>query len=305
MPAKLPIWLDGEIVPYEKATTHVLSHSLHYGVGAFEGIRAYQGADGRTAVFRLEEHMQRLVDSCRIALLDVPYTTEQLVEASLKLLRELQLEECYIRPIVWLGEGSMGVAAVDNEVRTAIAAWPWGAYLGADALDKGVRLCTSSYERIGIRSHHEKAKITGQYVNSVLAKREAMAAGFHEAIMLDSQGYVAEGTGENLFVVDKGKIYTPPRGASLLAGLTRDTLITIARDAEIEVLEQPLTRTQLYIADEVFMCGTAAEVTPVREIDGRQIGAGIRGPVATRLQKDYFDTVRGANPRHPEWLAYV
>jgi len=305
MPEKLPIWLDGEIVPYEKATTHVLSHSLHYGVGAFEGIRAYKGVDGRSAVFRLREHMERLLDSCKVALIDVSYTVDQLIEASVALLKHNRLAEAYIRPLVWLGEGSMGVAAVDNEVRVAIAAWPWGAYLGAEALEKGVRLCTSSYERIGIRSHHEKAKITGQYVNSVLAKREAMSAGFHEAIMLDSQGYVAEGTGENLFVVMKGEIYTPPAGASILAGITRETLITIAREAELTVREEALTRTQLYIADEVFMCGTAAEVTPVREIDGRKIGAGERGPIATRIQSDYFDAVRGNNPRHKEWLTYL
>lgn len=305
MPEKLPIWLDGEIVPYEKATTHVLSHSLHYGVAAFEGIRAYECTDGRSAVFRLREHVDRLFDSCRIGLLEIQYTPEQIVEATLQLLRNNGLKESYIRPLVWLGEGSMGVAAVDNEVRVALAAWPWGAYLGAEALEKGVRLCTSSYTRIGIRSHHEKAKITGQYVNSVLAKREALSGGFHEAIMLDEQGYVAEGTGENLFLVKNGVIFTPPSGASILAGITRDSLITIARDAEIEVREEQITRTQLYVADEVFMCGTAAEVTPVREIDRRQIGSGERGPVTTRMQKAYFGAVRGQNERHPEWLTYV
>lgn len=305
MADKYPIWLDGEIVPYEAATTHVLSHSLHYGLGAFEGIRAYKGADGRSAIFRLREHIGRLFDSCRIATIDIPFTEDQIVEATLGLLRHSGLAECYIRPLVWLGEGSIKVAARDNAVRVAIAAWPWGAYLGDEAIERGVRLCVSSYTRIGVRSHYEKAKICGQYVNSVLAKREALANGFDEAILLDEQGYVSEGTGENLFIVRDGAIFTPPRGASILAGITRDTLLTLARDGELEVREEHMTRSDLYLADEVFMCGTAAEVTPVREIDGRIIGSGVRGPITARVQKDYFNAVRGGNDRHPEWLSYI
>jgi len=305
MPDKLPIWLDGEIVPYENATTHMLSHTLHYGLGVFEGIRAYQGKDGRTAVFRLQEHVKRLFDSCKIATINVPYSEAQIGDAIRTLLKNNNLADCYIRPLVWLGEGTIKVAASDNVVRVAIAAWPWGAYLGDEALEQGVRVCVSSYTRIGIRANYEKAKICGQYVNSVLAKREAMANGYHEAILLDQQGFVAEGTGENIFLVRDGVIYTPDRGASLLAGITRESLLDLARDAGIEVREQALTRSELYLADEVFLCGTAAEVTPVREIDGRIVGSGRRGPITERIQKDYFAAVRGENPRREGWLAYV
>ncbi|MCB9645158.1 MAG: branched-chain amino acid transaminase [Deltaproteobacteria bacterium] len=305
MPDKLPIWLDGEIVPYENATTHMLSHTLHYGLGVFEGIRAYQGKDGRTAVFRLQEHVKRLFDSCKIATIKVPYSEAQISDAIRTLLRNNKLADCYIRPLVWLGEGTIKVAASDNVVRVAIAAWPWGAYLGDEALEQGVRVCVSSYTRIGIRANYEKAKICGQYVNSVLAKREAMANGYHEAILLDQQGFVAEGTGENIFLVRDGVIYTPDRGASLLAGITRESLLDLARDAGIEVREQALTRSELYLADEVFLCGTAAEVTPVREIDGRIVGTGRRGPITERIQKDYFAAVRGENARREGWLAYV
>lgn len=212
MPVKKPIWMDGEIVPYENASTHMLSHSLHYGLAVFEGIRAYKGKDGRTGVFRLPEHMKRLRQSCHIATLDCPYSVEQLVEATVKLLRNNDVDEGYVRPLVWLGEGSIKVAADDNATHVAIAAWPWGAYLGEEALEMGVRCCVSSYTRIDIRSNYEKAKICGQYVNSVLAKREAVSLGFDEAIMLDREGFVAEGTGENIFVVRDGVIYTPPRG---------------------------------------------------------------------------------------------
>lgn len=305
MPDKLPIWLDGEIVPYENATTHMLSHTLHYGLGVFEGIRAYQGKDGRTAVFRLQEHVKRLFDSCKIATIKVPFSEAQISDAIRTLLRNNKLADCYIRPLVWLGEGTIKVAASDNVVRVAIAAWPWGAYLGDEALEQGVRVCVSSYTRIGIRANYEKAKICGQYVNSVLAKREAMANGYHEAILLDQQGFVAEGTGENIFLVRDGVIYTPDRGASLLAGITRESLLDLARDAGIEVREQALTRSELYLADEVFLCGTAAEVTPVREIDGRIVGTGRRGPITERIQKDYFAAVRGENARREGWLAYV
>ena len=305
MPEKLPIWLDGEIVPYESATTHMLSHTLHYGLGVFEGIRAYQGADGRTAVFRLKEHVKRLFDSCKIATIPVPFTEPEMAEAILSLLRHNKLAESYIRPLVWLGEGTIKVAAIDNKVRVAVAAWPWGAYLGDEALERGVRVCVSSYTRIGIRSHYEKAKICGQYVNSVLAKREALANGYDEAILLDQQGFVAEGTGENLFLVRDGILYTPDRGASLLAGITRESMLTLARDAGLEVREQGLTRSELYLADEVFMCGTAAEVTPVREIDHRIVGDGRRGPITAQLQKDYFAAVRGQNERHAGWLTAV
>ena len=297
--------MNGEIVPYEAATTHVLSHSLHYGLAAFEGIRCYETNDGRSAVFRLPEHMARLIQSCRIATIESPYSAEQLVAATQDVLRANELKQGYIRPLIWLGEGSINVAALDNVVNVAVAAWPWGAYLGAGALEEGVRCCVSSYTRIGIRSHYEKAKISGQYVNSVLAKREAKMNGYHEAIMLDAQGYVAEGTGENIFIVRQGVMYTPPRGSSILAGITRESLIQVAEVEGLTVREQTITRSDLYIADEVFMCGTAAEVTPVKEIDGRSIGSGRRGPVCERLQDAFFKVVRGQDDRFSKWLTYV
>ena len=305
MPAKTRIWMNGEIVPYEAATTHVLSHSLHYGLAAFEGIRSYESKDGRAAVFRLREHIDRLFQSCHIATIDVPYTPEQLTKATQDVLRINELKQCYIRPLIWLGEGSIKVSADDNVVNVAIAAWPWGAYLGKDALEKGIRCCVSSYTRIGIRSHYEKAKLSGQYVNSVLAKREAIANGFHEAIMLGAQGYVSEGTGENIFIVRDGVLYTPPRGAAILAGITRDSLMKVAHAEGFEIKEENITRSDLYIADEVFMCGTAAEVTPIREIDGRRIGIGARGPVCKKLQDAFFKAVRGQDDRFQDWLTYL
>lgn len=305
MSKKMPLWKDGHIVPYAEAQTHVLSHTLHYGLGVFEGIRAYRTHDGRTAVFRLADHIKRLFDSCHLATLEIPYTPAQLIEATLGLLQHNRVEEGYIRPVVWLGEGSVKIAAADNTVHVAIAAWPWGAYLGEEALEKGVRCCISSYTRIGIRSHLEKAKIAGQYVNSVLAKREALANGFDEAILLDEQGYATEGTGENLFVARDGVLLTPPRGASLLAGITRHSVLALAEDRGIPTDEAALTRSDLYTADEVFLTGTAAEISPVSEIDGRRIGAGRRGPVTERIQTAYFEAVRGKNATRSAWLAYV
>lgn len=305
MPDKTRIWLDGQIVDYDTATTHVLSHTLHYGLGVFEGIRAYRSSAGKTAVFRLRDHTKRLLDSARICLIDPPYTADEIDAAILEVLRINELADGYIRPLIWLGEGSIKVAAVDNAVRTAIAAWSWGAYLGEEALERGVRVCVSSYTRMGVRSHFEKAKICGQYTNSVLAKREAIQNGFDEAILLDAEGFVAEGTGENLFVVRDGELYTPPRGSSILAGFTRDAIITLAREAGFVVHEERFTRSDLYIADEVFLCGTAAEVTPVREIDARRIGAGVRGPITQQLQAAYFAAVRGEDERHLAWRTEV
>ena len=297
--------MDGKVVPYEAAQTHVLSHTLHYGLGVFEGIRAYRTHDGRTAVFRLVEHIKRLFDSCLLATIEIPYTPAQLIEATLELLKRNGVDEGYIRPVVWLGEGSIKVAAVDNVIHVAIAARPWGAYLGEDALERGVRCCVSSYTRIGIRSHLEKAKIVGHYVNSVLAKREALANGFDEAILLDEQGYVGEGSGENIFVVREGTLLTPPRGASILGGITRAAIIDLAQDADIPVQQAALTRSDLYTADEVFLTGTAAEVSPVREIDGRRIGAGQRGPLTEQIQAAFFATVRGENAARRGWLTYI
>lgn len=294
--------MNGALVAHEQATTHVLSHSLHYGLGVFEGIRAYAQPDGAAGVFRLKEHMTRLVDSCHIATIEVEHSVSDLEKATLSVLRENQLADCYIRPIVWLGEGSIKVGATENKVNTAIAAWTWGAYLGAEALEKGVRVCVSSYTRVGVRQGYEKAKITGQYVNGVLAKREANMNGYDEAILLDDQGLVTEGTGENLFLVRNGVIFTPPRGSSILAGITRDTLITLATDSGISVREEAFTRSDLYTADEAFFCGTAAEVSPIREIDGRKIGSGRRGPITEQLQTLYFNVARGRINRYESWI---
>ena len=305
MPEKTRIWMDGRIVDYADATTHILSHSLHYGLGAFEGIRAYRQPDGRGGVFRLREHLERLVQSCRIATLEIGYSVDALCKATLSVLRDNQLTDGYIRPLVWLGEGSIKVGATENQIHVAIAAWPWGAYLGEEALEKGVRACVSSYTRMGIRQNYEKAKITGQYVNSVLAKREANMNGYDEAILLDDRGFVTEGTGENIFLVREGTLWTPPRGGSILAGITRETLITLAREAGYVVREESLTRSDLYSCDEALFCGTAAEVSPIREIDGRRIGIGRRGPVTEKLQSAYFDAVRGHLGAHAEWITPV
>lgn len=290
------------MVDYAQATTHVLSHSLHYGLGVFEGIRAYEQPDGRAGVFRLPEHMDRLVKSCHIATLEISHSVASLCEATLQVLRENRLSDGYIRPLVWIGEGSIKVGATENRIHTAIAAWTWGAYLGEEALERGVKVCVSSYTRMGIRQNYEKAKITGQYVNSVFAKREANLNGFDEAILLDDRGFVAEGTGENLFLVRDGELWTPPRGSSILAGITRDTLIRLARDEGLVVHEDAFTRSDLYISDEAFFCGTAAEVSPIREIDGRRIGIGRRGPITERLQKRYFEAARGLLPQYSEWI---
>lgn len=296
------IWMDGALVEHAAATTHVLSHSLHYGLGVFEGIRAYAQPDGVGGVFRLREHMERLIKSCHIATIEVGYSVDALCQATTSVIRANGLADCYIRPLVWLGEGSIKVGATENRIHAAIAAWQWGAYLGAEALERGVKVCVSSYTRMGVRQNYEKAKITGQYVNSVLAKREANMNGYDEAILLDDRGFVAEGTGENLFLVRDGEIWTPPRGASILAGITRDTVLTLARDHGYTVREEAFTRSDLYMSDEAFFVGTAAEVSPIREIDGRRVGAGRRGPVTEKIQSLYFDAVRGKLPGYERWI---
>jgi branched-chain amino acid aminotransferase len=299
------IWVDGELVDYEKATTHVLSFTLHYGLGTFEGIRCYKTKSGRLAVFRMNDHVDRLLKSCSAGTIDLPWSHQQICEAIGEVIRDNQYGDCYVRPLVWLGEGSLSVGSTDNVVRMAIAAWPWGAYLGQEALEQGVRVCMSNYSRMSVAANLVKAKIVGQYVNSVLAKRDAKRNGYAEAILLDQQGYVTEGTGENLFVVRKGKIVTPPHGMSILAGITRDTIMELANDLGVPIEEGMLTRSDLFFADEIFFTGTAAEVTPVREIDGRKIGSGARGPITERLQKTFFQTVRGENKKRENWLNYV
>ncbi len=299
------IWMDGELVDYADATIHVLSHTLHYGLGAFEGIRCYKQADGGAAVFRLDEHLKRLLETCHIATLDCPYDQDELKRACLETIKDNGFADCYIRPVVFLGHGEMGLSALSNDVRVAIISWPWGAYLGDEGLTHGIRAKVSSFNRHHVNAAMVKGKINGQYVNSILAKREVMKSGYQEAIMLDTEGYISEASGENIFLVRNGTIYTTPLGSSILGGITRNTLLALAREQGYELQESRFTRDFLYVADEIFMTGTAAEVTPVREVDDRAIGSGEPGPVTKELQALYFDTVKGKSKSHPEWLTIV
>ncbi|MDQ7032540.1 MAG: branched-chain amino acid transaminase [Desulfonauticus sp.] len=295
------IWFDGKLIPWEDANVHVLTHSLHYGVGVFEGIRCYKCMDGSSAVFRLKEHVQRLFHSAKVVEMELNFSQEEIENAIIETLKENKLAEGYIRPLAFIGSGSMGVHPGDNPVHLIIAVWPWGAYLGEEALKKGIRVKTSSFTRHHVNIMMTKAKVCGNYVNSVLAKREAVADGYDEALMLDPEGYVAEATGENIFIVRNSVIKTPPLD-SILPGITRDSLITLARDMGYEVVEQRFTRDELYSADEAFFCGTAAEVTPIREVDRRVIGSGQAGPIALLLQNEYFKIVKGDNLKYAGWL---
>lgn len=303
------IWLDGQLVPFGAANVHVLTHTLHYGVGAFEGIRAYKRADGKGAVFRLPEHIDRLFESSHICSLEIPFTREQIVNACVETMRANKMVEAYLRPLVFLGDGELGLGSTGNPVRVAVAVYEWGAYLGEEGLRRGIRAKVSSFTRGGLNSTMSKGKICGQYVNSVLAKREAIKAGYSEAILLDQMGSVCEASGENIFMVRKGKIKTPPLSSAILAGITRETVMTLARELGYTIEETTFARDELYVADEVFFTGTAAELTPVREIDDRQIGAGECGPVTRKLQDAYFEAVKGRagqeKPTHPEWLTFV
>ena len=295
------IWLDGRMVDWEDATVHVLTHTLHYGFGAFEGIRCYQRKDGRSHIFRNVEHLTRLLQSCHILTLEVPFSVEQLQLACRETLRVNGLKEGYLRPLVFMGEGPMGLGAMTNPTRVAVITWEWGAYLGEEGLKNGIRAAVSSFTRHHVNSAMVKGKIVGQYVNSILAKRAALKAGYQEAIMLDTHGYIAEGTGENVFLVRDNVIYTPPFDASILGGITRATAIQLAKDLGYTVEFASFTRDHLYIADEMFMTGTAAEITPVREVDDRNIGTGKPGPVTKALQELFFSIVKGDNDSHPEW----
>lgn len=299
------IWMDGELVDWDAANVHILTHTLHYGLGAFEGIRCYETHDGRSAIFRLQEHVRRLFDSAKICTIPMPYTQDQIVQACIDTVRVNGLKSCYLRPLVYLGDGAMGLGAV-NPTRVSVAVWKWGAYLGEEGLAKGIRAKVSSFTRPGINMLMAKGKVVGHYVNSVLAKREALAAGYQEAIMLDVQGRVTEATGENVWMVRDGIVHTPPMGNSILGGITRDTILQLLReDLKVSVQERDIARDELWIADEIFMCGTAAEVTPVREVDDRMIGTGTRGVITKRIQDRYFEVVRGVKPPSPEWLTYV
>jgi branched-chain amino acid aminotransferase len=296
------IWFDGKLVNWEDARVHVLAHTLHYGVGVFEGIRCYKTDDGKSAVFRLAEHVDRLYNSAHIVQLEIPFTREEICAAVHKTLLVNELAEGYIRPIVFLGEGEMGLFVRTNPVHVAIAVWPWGAYLGEDGLKKGIRAKVSSFNRHHVNAAMSKGKVNGHYVNSVLAKWEVVKAGYDEAVLLDTEGYVAEGSGENIFIVRNGILQTTPL-TSVLPGITRDAVITIAQRMNIPVKEARFTRDEMYIADEMFFTGTAAEITPVREVDDRRIGAGKPGPVTRQIQATFFDILRGKNALFQHWLS--
>jgi branched-chain amino acid aminotransferase len=299
------IWIDGQLIPWDSATEHLLAHTMHYGVGAFEGIRAYQRTDGRTQIFRLRDHIERLLDSSAICTMDVPFTREQIMAACADVVRANKMTSCYLRPLVYLGYGALGLGSFEPPVRTMVACYEWGAYLGDDGLKKGIKCMISGFSRANSNAVMNKGKICGQYVSSVLAKRMAVKSGFDEALMLDPQGYVAEGTGENIFVVKKDVVRTPPTSAAILAGITRDTAITLLREQGVEVREEPIARDELYTADEVFLTGTAAEITPVRDIDHRRIGRGEAGPVTRRVQESFFAVVKGGDTKHNDWLTFV
>ncbi|WP_321913742.1 MULTISPECIES: branched-chain amino acid transaminase [unclassified Paraburkholderia] len=298
------IWMDGKLIDWRDANIHVLTHTLHYGMGVFEGVRAYKTAGGSTAIFRLAEHTKRLLNSAKIFQMDVPFDAKTLADAQLEVVRANKLESCYIRPIIWVGSEKLGVSAKGNTIHVAIAAWPWGAYLGEDGLAKGIRVKTSSFTRHHVNVSMVRAKASGWYVNSILANQEATADGYDEALLLDVDGYVSEGSGENFFLVNNGKLYTPDL-SSCLDGITRDTVITLARDMGIQVIEKRITRDEVYTCDEAFFTGTAAEVTPIRELDNRTIGSGSRGPVTEKLQSGFFDVVSGKNEKYAHWLAKV
>ncbi len=297
------IWYDGKLVPWRDATTHVLTHSLHYGLAVFEGLRAYNTARG-TAIFRLREHTDRLFDSAHIYLMKLPYDRATLMAAHKEVVRANRLESCYIRPIAFYGSEKMGVSPKGATVHVSIAAWPWGAYLGPEALSKGIRVKTSSFARHHVNVSMCRAKYSGTYANSILANLEATDHGYDEGLLLDVDGFVAEGSGENIFIVKNGKLYEPEL-TSALAGITRDSVITLAQEMGYTVTPRRITRDDLYIADEAFFTGTAAEVTPIREVDGRAIGAGKIGPVTDRLQQAFFDVVNGKNDKYRDWLAPV
>ena len=297
------IWKDGHMIEWRDATLHMLTHSLHYGMAIFEGVRAYKTVDG-TAIFRLKEHTQRLFNSAKIFQMQMPYDMETLMAAQLDVVRANKLESCYIRPLAWIGSEKMGVSARGNTIHVSIAAWPWGAYLGEEGLAKGIRVKTSSFTRHHVNVSMVRAKASGYYINSILANQEVTAEGYDEALLLDTEGYVSEGAGENVFIVKAGKIYTPDL-ASCLDGITRDSVLTMARDLGIEVIEKRITRDEIYCADEAFFTGTAAEVTPIRELDNRTIGAGSRGPVTEKLQSLFFDVVGGKSAKYKHWLTPV
>jgi branched-chain amino acid aminotransferase len=297
------IWMNGKFVAWDDANVHVLTHTLHYGLGAFEGIRCYHTPKG-PAIFRLDEHVTRLFQSAHIFLIEIPYTREEIKNAIIATVKVNNLKECYIRPIVYIGYGAMGLYPKGNPIDVSIAAWPWGAYLGDEALDQGIRVKTSSFIRNHVNSNMSRGKICGYYVNSQIAKKEAIATGYHEALLLDTEGYISEGSGENVFIVRNGHLKTTPL-TSILEGITRDSIMEIAEDMGISTKEERFTRDEVYICDEAFFTGTAAEVTPIRELDNRKIGEGHAGAITKKLQAAFFDIVKGKNTKYESWLTYV
>jgi branched-chain amino acid aminotransferase len=297
------IWFDGEMVAWRDATVHVLTHTLHYGMGCFEGVRAYH-ADQGTAIFALEAHTSRLLDSCKVLGMAIPFGKEELIEAQIAAVRDNNLDSAYIRPMVFYGSEGMGLRADNLSVHCIVAAWEWGSYLGQEGLEKGIRIKTSSYTRHHPNIALTKAKANGQYINSMVALGEALKDGYDEALLLDPEGYVAEGSGENIFVIRDSVIYTPET-TTALNGITRKTIFKLAADQGLDIIERRLTRDEIYIADEAFFTGTAAEVTPIAELDNRAIGNGARGPITERLQSDYFDLVHGRNEKYLDLLTFI
>jgi branched-chain amino acid aminotransferase len=298
------IWMDGQLVDWRDAKIHVLSHTLHYGCGAFEGVRAYNTADG-TAIFRLREHTERLFNSAKILRMKVPFSIEQVEEAQKQVVRENQLKSGYLRPLVWIGDKKLGVSPKGNTIHLMVAAWEWGAYLGEEGLKRGIRVKTSSYTRHHVNITMTQAKAVSNYTNSILANMEVTEEGYDEALLLDSAGFVSEGAGENIFVIKSGVVYTPDLSAGALNGITRNTIFHICQDLGLELVQKRITRDEVYIADEAFFTGTAAEVTPIRELDRIEIGSGSRGPITEKIQAAFFDIVNGRNPKYASWLTPV
>ena len=298
------IWMDGELVEWRDAKIHVLSHTLHYGCGAFEGVRAYKTEQG-TAIFRLEEHTDRLFNSAKILRMKLPFSKEELNEAQKEVVRANKLESCYLRPLVWIGSEKLGVSPKGNTIHAMVAAWAWGAYLGEEGMKRGIRVKTSSYTRHHVNITMTQAKAVSNYSNSILANMEATEDGYDEALLLDSAGFVSEGAGENIFVIKGGVVYTPDLSAGALNGITRNTVLHICKDLGLELVQKRITRDEVYIADEAFFTGTAAEVTPIRELDRVEIGSGSRGPITEKIQSAFFDIVNGRNPKYAHWLTKV
>ena len=299
------IWMDGQMVEWRDAKIHVLTHTLHYGCGAFEGVRAYKTADGGTSIFRLEEHTDRLFNSAKILRMVIPFTKEQVMDAMRASVRDNGLESAYIRPLIWIGDKRLGVSPKGNTIHLMVAAWLWGAYLGEEGLQRGIRVKTSSYTRHHVNITMTQAKAVSNYTNSILANMEVTDDGYDEALLLDPSGFVSEGAGENIFVVKDGVIYTPDLSAGALNGITRNTVFHIAQDLGLEIVQKRITRDEVYIADEAFFTGTAAEVTPIRELDRIELGEGSRGPITEKVQSAFFDIVGGKNPKYAHWLAKV